>query len=237
MNSHGSQLKMGSFCPSCGAALPSEEMLCKSCGYHKKLKRRMRIDVSAEDEDEPRGFQLWLQNSLTEGTSVQGVLLLACGLAMGLLVVGAITTFVAIGLWGLIFLPAIAVLAMILVSLAASGGRKQESGITGWAQRFIWDVLLYLLRLTRWQLCFWPPGTAKVKKVRDPAFDDDALAELEGLDQCRVLDLEPCNITDEGLGYLTAFPQLRFIVVRNSQVTDEAVRRLQRTIPAAWIWR
>lgn len=227
---------MGSFCPSCGQALPTEEMLCKSCGYHKKLQRRIRINDTVEDEERPSGFRLWLENSLSEGTSVQGVLLLACGLALGLLLIGAITAFVAIGFWALLFIPPIVVVAVILIVLAAGSGRKQESGITGWAQRLVWDAMLLLLRLTRWQICSWPPGTTVVKTVRDPAFDDDALAELEGLDQSRVLDLDPCNLTDEGIGYLTAFPQLRFIVLRKSQVSEEAVRRLQRTIPSAWIW-
>jgi hypothetical protein len=62
------------------------------------------------------------------------------------------------------------------------------------------------------------------------------LTELTGLDECRVIDLEGSNITDVGLGYLTAFPKLRFIVLRKTPVSTEAVRRLQRAIPAAWIW-
>lgn len=234
---HGTKLRMASYCPGCSAPLASEEILCNSCGYHKKLQRRIRIGPSGEEESKPGGFQRWLQNSLAEGTSVQGVLLLASALALGMLMLGAVVIFVAFGWWALIFLPPIVLVAALALSLVTSSDQTQESGVTGWAQRCLWVMLLYALRVTRWQLCAWPPGTAVVRRIHDTTFDDDSLTETAGLDECRVIDLERSNITDVGLGYLTAFPQLRFIVLRKTQVSDEAVRRLQRTIPAAWIWR
>jgi hypothetical protein len=191
---------------------------------------------SADEDNKPSGFQLWLQNSLAEGTSVQGVLLLTTGLVLGLLLLATVITFVAYRWWAVIFLPPIVLVALLTASLVGKSQQTRETGATGWAQRTLWGMLLCVFRVTRWQICAWPPGSTLAKKIRDPEFDDDALLELEGLDECRVIDLERCKITDVGLGYLSAYRQLRFIVLRKTQVSDEAVRRLQRAIPAAWIW-
>ncbi len=56
------------------------------------------------------------------------------------------------------------------------------------------------------------------------------------LNQYQMIDLEGSEITDEGLVHLYNMRGIRFLVVRETAVSEEAVQDLQQTIPRAWIW-
>ena len=65
----------GSECKSCGAIVPPEAVQCPECGDDTELKRRASNDPFEVEQLD--GVQGWVQNVLSEGESVVGVLVLA----------------------------------------------------------------------------------------------------------------------------------------------------------------
>ncbi len=39
-------------CPECGAEMEPDSVLCLSCGYHTRLKRKMQTDLDADSEND-----------------------------------------------------------------------------------------------------------------------------------------------------------------------------------------
>jgi hypothetical protein len=76
----------------------------------------------------------------------------------------------------------------------------------------------------------------KIIDLRKNPIDDSELASLQDLRVCQVLDLEGSEITDMGLKALYPLTQLRCLVLKNTQVSREAVTMLQQHRPVLWIW-
>ena len=64
---------------------------------------------------------------------------------------------------------------------------------------------------------------------------DDDLVQLSDMPDLHFLNLRNTQITDAGLGHLASMRQLKTILLADTQVTDEGVRKLQEALPDAII--
>jgi len=77
------------------------------------------------------------------------------------------------------------------------------------------------------------PHNFAAKKRRGTVLpvDDEALRVVRKLPKLRSLDLRDTCVTDAGLGHLKGLSQLETLVLTNTRVTAEGIRRLQQALP------
>ena len=99
-----------------------------------------------------------------------------------------------------------------------------------------WEATLFLARINDWEKYDAQLKGRKVIDLRKKPIDDEQLAGLDGLKDCQVLDLENSSISDDGLVHLYPLTSLRCLVLKHTDVTREAVTKLQQHRPVLWIW-
>lgn len=210
-------------CAGCGRPLAARAVICDACGYHKGLRRRVD-DFATADDDAPRttGFERWLRRQLVDGDDPDAIrsVLIVGGL---LLIASGACLFLAIGhlIWLLVAAAAIAVAGVRL----------------GWWRLDPWRALLFLNRMAQWRKPIPPFPHRKLLDLRNMPITDDELANLKNLGEFEVLDLEGAPVTDHGLPVLYDYRNLGFIVLCDTQVTEQGAAQLQQALPTAWIWR
>jgi hypothetical protein len=82
-----------------------------------------------------------------------------------------------------------------------------------------------------------PSRKLQMLVATDASYSDQDLRATEAtLNDYDGVDLEGSSITDSGVIALFAKPRIRYINLRNTKVTQSAIRRLQRNHIDAWIW-
>lgn len=216
-------------CPHCRAPLQRDVELCERCGYHLRLKRVVKN--YQEPKEHVSGFDHYLKKHLHEHATVGGLKILLGVLAP----IGAI--FALIILWAVVGLFAFCLvvpLGMAIVVLAAAclipGPRGSDPFNPWWA-------ILQFQRLTGWKLFHQSTVPLSVAERKTREFDDAALDQMQELETIDVLDLEGSSVTDEGIRILRFYKNLKFLVVRDTQVTALGVKNLQFEFPELLIWR
>lgn len=209
-------------CPNCGATLPPDGMFCIECGYHMGLKRVLHGELSDLDLDLSVGYVRWFRRQLAEGESGAGVFWLAHALVLIVLsvigVVGHPNWWIPVGL--------------VAAGYAAFWLWIFKMG--GWhflGKRF-WDWRLWWLRRFVWSRL---PGYQYIQR-HDRQFGDEQLAEIQDLQQVRVLDLEGSGISDRSLFAFQNCERLQAAVVQGTRMTKDGVLRLQIMKPDISIW-
>ena len=228
-------------CRKCGNVVDSGQ--CTVCKYvHPKFEKLHKpLD---ELDIEITGFQRWFCQTMNEGVSVKvleygahimlgiwGVFMMMAAL-LGILGFGVSRTL------GVVMLIAVVMGAFLYIGLVYKGHQflRDPNARLAWFQKPFWNLLLLFSRMMKWQNYDARLKGRGIIKVRERFFRDEQILELEGIKSCQVLDLQGTSITDRGLLDLYGLKQLQCVVLKKTDVSHEAVFRLQQTFPRLWIW-
>lgn len=222
-------------CPHCHQPMPASEDLCDRCGYHRILKRRIDISDGINKPDKSVGFERLLKGQLADADSAESTLLL-------IKVVG--------GLMAAAFLFVCHPWSWLVAIVGGAGffvyrSKKRSSSVSDAdpsavnqdvASTFVWTIALILQRAAGWRVAAWPFPTTRALTLHDSTFTDRDLGDVEDLSKYETLDLEGTQLSNAGLKQLEQMKQLRYIVVRRTNVTVAGIQRLQQALPKACIW-
>lgn len=190
------------------------------------------------------GFQRWFCSTVNEGISIK-LLEIGAHLSLGFIAVG--TTILSImSLFGLAFgvVPGIAFLLLTIcatlfyISMIIKGREfsRDPQARLSWYQKPFWYGILAVARAMNWQNYDSNLKNRRIIKPSDKSFGDTDLANLEGLKNCQVLDLEGTQVTDVTIQMLYGHRHLQCLVLKGTNVTHDAVFRFQQSHPRLWIW-
>ena len=231
------QLDSYQYCKHCGAALDPTLPDCPSCGAPRKAS--WAEDGPLTDiEHQPAGFQRWLLSLVAAEQTGPNIMILVNALLgfMGVVAVG-----------GALFIrDLLTVVLLILIGLVGFAywrffsqtcriGREQPPKLVAW-QKFGWSMILHWLRIFSWKVPTSQLQHPVVVDLRGQDLSDTDLASLKNVNKADVIELDGVPIGDAGIRYLRGLQNLKYLVLRNTRVSDEAVYRLQQTIPRCWIW-
>jgi len=228
-------------CSKCGNI--SKQGKCTVCRYVEPSFKK-RHQPLEEVKIELVGFQRWFCKTMSEGVSVK---FLEYGAHAGLGFIAAGTTLlsilsicgVAFGVGaGLVLLLLTACAAALYIGLIFKGKqfRKDPRAKLAWFQKPFWNGILLLARGMNWQNYDSNLKGRRITKHRGKTFGDVELANVEGLKNCQVLDLEGTQVTDAALQMLYGHKHLQCLVLKGTNTSHEAVFRLQQSHPRLWIW-
>lgn len=230
------QFNRKSRCPRCGALLGPEGH-CTACRYQtpKLLAAKTPLD---EIPIQTAGFQLWLQQIMSDALGVKVLTLAIHGMvafAMFLILIAGVI------LGGQLLGVAIAVVSVVGSAYALTTFQTWRmshvpAAPIPWLARPFWWLILVCARSMDWRRYDSRLRNRIVIDVREEAFGDRELLALEKLTAAEVLDAQGTTLTDGGLALLHGMKNLRCVVVRKTHVSREAVFRLQQSIPRCWIW-
>lgn len=248
-------LSFGTEDPSQSTLAEDRHERCKKCG---NISKNGRCTVCKHVESqfeklhlpmekiaiEPSGLQRWFCRTMNEGVSIKvleyGSHVAFGALGFALLGLAIASLFgVALGTVGgvllLIFVFASAGLYAALVHKGHQFLRDPHARLA-WFQVPFWNLILALSRAAKWQSYDKSLTGRKIITIRDKMFGDVEIAELPGIKNCQVLDLEGTCVTDQGLLPLYHLNHLHCLVLKGTNVTHEGVFRLQQSCPRLWIW-
>ena len=225
-------------CENCNAPMPPDEDLCDACGYHRILKKVLDLD-GVRRSSTATGFERLVSPQLAEGETVTNLLL---WLKIAGCFVLSLILFLLLGTTGLIL--AIVVCGGYFAyqwwrttQAADEADSAEEPDVNrDPLSIFLWSTWLSWQRMVNWRSGTAPYPPLRALTLRDPQFTDNDLRECEEITQYEVLDLEGTGISDTGCNFLATQKQLRFIVLRRTQVTAAGAQRLQKALPDANIW-
>ncbi len=228
-------------CKKCGSI--AKKGRCTVCKHIEPQFEKLHQPMD-EISIEPAGLQRWFCQTMNEGVSIKA---LEYGAHIGFGVLGfglimlAVACLFGVGfgrLGGVILLIGVLSVAGLYIGLIYKGHQflRDPHAKLAWFQRPFWDLMLALSRMMKWEGYDKNLKGRKIITMRDKTFGDTELADLAGLKNCQVLDLEGTNVTDRGLLQLYELSYLRCLVLRRTNVTHEAVFRLQQSHPRIWIW-
>ncbi len=224
-------------CHKCGTLLEEKQPVCPNC----KTQRRAAFVDKAHRKPfstrGPFGFQLWLKSMTTSRTPgndsnlfsvvsyIMSVLMMGSGIAF-IIFAGIIGVFVGLLTTGLGY--------CLFVGLRFWGKSSKDprTPIPAVGQ-VIWVILLFGIRQFRFNTI---SQSAKLIRKFDEDFGDRELKAINDLNKYHVIDLEGTKITDESLLFLYNLRGIEYLVLRNTEVTTDAVHDLQQTVPKTWIW-
>jgi DNA-directed RNA polymerase subunit M/transcription elongation factor TFIIS len=225
-------------CQKCGAHLGVEQTICHTCKAPRPAAFISKPARKRPTSKGPFGFQLWL-DSLTTGkkNSSDFEFFAIIAYAAAVLLMG----------WGFFFLVLAGPVGKLLGLIVGFSGFCFFTGLQYWGKKrkdprtptpflgkMSWLVLLLLCRQFKFNQS---REELILNKSGNPDFGDADLAKLEPLKQYKVLDLEGTAISNEGLVFLYEMQGIQFLIIRNTNVTPDAVFELQQAIPKAWIWQ
>lgn len=226
-------------CRKCGTPAPYGR--CPACKYVEPKYAKMHLPLD-KIKLQLTGMQLWFCHTLREGMSVQ-TLAIVSHIAMGSLVM------VMMLLMGLLFMNGNTISACILLGMlfvlsyfygvAVYKGyqfTRNPKTRLAWFQRLFWNFMLMLARMGKWENYDSRLKDRRVIKVKDRGFTDGEISMLDGIRNVQVLDLENTEVTDQGVALLYRLEHLQCVVLRRTNVSHDAVLRLQQTFPRLWIW-
>ncbi len=222
------------FCRKCGAPLDATKR-CKECRYS-----QFHATIDGPLEEIPvklTGFLLYCRNKI--GKDLTPVLLTA--VYFGVLAIFSLASLVfsvAVLRWFTILLLPFYAVMWVLCALVYFKVRelstKPAAELAFW-QKPLWDLVLEFLRSRGFRSANRNPNP-KIVDLREAKPNDNELLLHKDISDATVVILEGAPITDNGLIALRFLPKLRYLVLKQTKVTPEAVFRLQQTIPEAWIW-
>ncbi len=222
-------------CPNCNATMKPNDDLCDACGYHLVLKKV--IDISdMPKRNQSVGFERLLKEQLHDPESTSNTLLWV-KIVGSLFLVGIL--FMCLGKWwwvGVLVAAGIGGLYWMKQRQQAADGPAGSEVNRDPVSLFVWSILLTVQRVIGWRKLEWPFPKARLLILCDPSFNDAELAGLERLNDLEAMDLQGTGITDAALDHLRPLKQLRFLVLRRTNVTTSAAQRLQQDLPKTMIW-
>lgn len=228
-------------CSKCGNI--SRAGKCTVC-RHVEPSFDKRYQPLEEVEIELVGFQRWFCKTMSEGVSIK-FLEYGAHAGLGFIAVGTALLSI-ISLFGVAF-GVVAGVIMLLLTLCATllyiglifkgkQFRKDPRARLAWFQKPFWDAVLLLARAMNWQHYDSNLKGRRITKHRGKMFGDAELANVEGLKNCQVLDLQSTRVTDASLQMLYGHKHLQCLILKGTDTTHEAVFRLQQSHPRLWIW-
>lgn len=222
-------------CPHCHQSMPPDEDLCDNCGYHRVLKRRIDVSEGINKPDKSVGFERFFKGQLADKNSEESTLLML-KIVGGVLAAAFIficfpwSLFVAFAIGGA-FLFYKSKQKSVAVASGDPSALNQDP-----ASSMIWSVVLSFQRAVGWRHPEWPFPTTTALTLHDSTFTDDDLNSVEDLSRYETLDLEGTQLSNASLQTMEQMKQLRYIVVRRTNVTVAGVQRLQQALPKASVW-
>lgn len=216
-------------CPHCRAPLHRDVELCERCGYHLRLKRVVKN--YQEPKEHVSGFDFYLNKHLHEHATVGGMKVLLGVLAPIGTIAALVILWAVVGVFAFCLIVPLGMAAILLAAFCLIPGPRGSDPFNPW-----WAILQFQ-RLSGWKLFHKstvPLGVIE-RKTRD--FDDAALDQMPELETTDVLDLQGSSVTDEGIAILRFYKNLKFLVVRDTNVTALGVKNLQYEFPELLIWR
>lgn len=223
-------------CIKCGTPLTPKKR-CPGCGHQERMLVPDKRSIESIPV-EPAGFQLWCKKRLSGGVSfrvVANAMHAMFAVIVILLSLMAVLVAGAGGVVALVFIAGVVVLYILCLMEARRLG-TQRVAKPGVLLRPLWALFLLISRRTNWKNFVSSESPESIADLRNAPISDRDLITMEELQQCNVLDLEGTEITDQGLQYLRGMKNIKALVVGKTHVTEEAVFRLQQSIPTAWIW-
>lgn len=225
--------ELPSSCLHCHAPMPANEDLCDQCGYHRILGKKIDLE-GVRKEPKERGAKAWVQETLHDGETAGSVGVWAAVLAgVVLLVFGFL--FSPVG-WFLA-IPLLILIGWFTITRQQAKDEQGDAYQAGAIEKFLWNLALIAVRISGFRAPHWPFPALRKAVYQSTAFDDDALAEVDELENLEALDLEGTSISDDGIGVLADCRKLQYLVLRGTHVTPETVRLLQRKLRRTWIWQ
>lgn len=212
-------------CPNCQGLRGSSTDLCTKCGYHFGLQRVLTKEDEQDEQD--IGLRRIIRRSLTDDTGLLSVSILA---HVVFVVIGGIFYVQApILRWFLVLLFCGYVIYRVTDIFA---GRRYMRAL----EHFIWVMILRLIRLVGWRDPRRPNKRLNVLHATN--FSDEEMKTAEPtLSEFDAIDLSGSAISDAALPALFGKPNLRYIVLLDTNLSDESINHLQRNHGNAWIWR
>ena len=218
-----------SSCPECGEGLGSDGMLCVACGYHLVLRRKVTAELDDLRDDKKAGFDHWLHSQLETNESIESVLLWVDIVVAAVLLL----TLATGGVFGTIF--AVAVGAAYITWRVWNWRSRSKAGQLLGLRGPLWTAALATLRTANWRTLADGGRPLRVFDLRGRTDADTELAESD-LSDIEVVDCEGSSLSDAGLLVLEGAKQLKYLTVRRSQVSREALKRFQERRKRCWIW-
>ncbi len=223
-----------STCHLCGTSLADGQSNCPNCQSPRHAAYLDRKDRPKTSRKGPFGFQLWLDSITSQSAQNRNTNLAVHIFATTIMMaVGLILIFIG-GVLGFLigtFLLASGVVYLYVVWIAGKMRNSPRMPLPPLIRTF-WNITLVICRLVH----FGRIPQSRILDHRHQAFGDADMLKAADLNQYQMIDLEGSEITDEGLMHLYNMRGIRFLVVRETAVSEEAVQDLQQTIPRAWIW-
>ena len=223
-------------CPKCGG-LYSKDGVCTLCNYVEPMRKAQR-DLEEKQIVKPAGFQLWLMRLSNEpstaglvGYSFFGAMNLFALLAM----IGGILSASVLGVLLAVAAAFFAVLlwTMFVKTRQLAADPKASLGIFS----PIWNLVLLAARQMKWEHYDSQLQQRKIIDLRHQEVNDETWFMVDGFKQAQVVDLQGCDIGDNGIRHLYGHHHLQCLVIKNTRVTAEAAANLQQSLPRLWIWR
>jgi len=223
----------GRVCPICGGLLAHTGQ-CTSCqfGNGRNVGGKKQVPVKMMDV-KPAGFTGWVQSWLTNEITIKQ---LALGINLLAGVVGIFLCLAAIaigGSFGLLLAMLLAPFFALFIAATWFWVKQNTQPMVPLAfwQKPIWYWMLVMGRARNWSRS----GDVIVDYCEQPLADHNLL-KLPNISKAEVLDFENTQITDVGISRLHGLKNARVIILRNNDLSEEAVFRLQQALPKAWIW-
>lgn len=223
-------------CRICKTPIPPGATDCPKCGAARKSEMGAELDLE-KFKVQPAGFQLSLSKSFTRGFSGSHI-----GIGLGSLLLVVSCLFLAIGavaspLTLVAIVPFLLVAWMLLVYFWMNGQRvaREPAADLGAFQRTCWNAFAFFCSSVDWSLRGKVPREERLH-LRGPQHNDTSLLTDSRITHVHLIDLRDSSITDEGLRLLRGCNRLKYLRLNRTNVSTEAVFRLQQTIPKCWIW-
>lgn len=212
-------------CTKCDQLFDVDAIECPHCGFNKALGRK--LDPSELDPCHLAfGFDRYLMRH-TQDNNAGGLML---WLHAFLTFVGIATMLVWKG-WTYYVVPTMGVLyAIYRVRAYYACSFQRGKGI-------IPSLLLLYNRTTTWKGFGSAIHSDSILSMRSFQFNDSSIASIDNREAIEILDIAGSSITDNGVRYLSTFPNLKALVVVKCDVGEEALDELQVAIPEVCIWR
>ena len=220
-------------CPNCNEPISGGEEFCDACGYHRILKKVLDFE-GVRRTSKKTGFERAFDQQLSTGVTAENALL-------WLKVVAGFGSFVLLAFIWMCMGPLAAVFCLMCLGggitwlFLRSKNQAASSVNRDAVSDSVWSVLLSIQRAIGWRLPEWPFPATRALTMNDPGFEDDDLAEVD-VSTLQTLDLERTRVSDRGLVHLAKAKQLRFLVLRDTQVTAAGILRLQSKHQQLMIW-
>ena len=225
-------------CHKCGTLLAEKQATCPNCKSPRRAAFVNKEDRKALTKKGPFGFQLWLSsitNSRSKNSEVNYFVIM-CYIVSVLFIGSGIAFMIFAGIAG-IFVGAIVGIGGFCLFMGTqfwSQSAKNPRTPIPWIGNVAWSMFLYFIRQGKFKK--FKASVVLDKYGLEEPYGDRELISDPNLNKYKVIDLEGTDISDAGLLYLYDLRGIQYLVVRNTNVTSDAVHDLHQTIPKTWIW-